>query len=463
MASSKKPQKNNVETGKRVALISDLKFLLKDFFLSHHLVRPALLVAYSGGADSVVLLHALHQLQKKIAFHLTAMHVHHGLSPHADDWARFCEAQCADLSVPIETVHVQVDGEGGIGVEAAARHARYKALDAAPADFICLGHHQDDQAETFLLQLSRGAGVKGLAGMGQVDVRRRLFRPFLNVPRADLLAYAEQHQLRWINDESNEDLQFDRNFMRHELMPVFRKKNISITKTLARSATHMAEASTMLDELAQLDAALVVDAKQQYGVVNIDALHMLSNARQANLIRWWLARNDISMPSAALLQQVLRQLKSTKSDAAIKIKVNDALYVMRYKGCAYLVQHLEKLPPVNLLWQNEEVVVLPNASRLFFTKIKGKGIAYQRGGTNIKLRIKNREGGERFKPELGRPRRSLKTIMQLCEMPPWQREQLPLIFMDETLVIVPNIGVDANLKAASHEMGLTVSWKPYSS
>lgn len=460
MVSSKKLPKSSLAAKKNASPLSELKLFLKTFLRSQQLARPTLLIAYSGGLDSTVLLHAFRQLQQQIPFHLKVMHIHHGLSQNADQWADFCEKFCANLGVSIDIQKVHVNPQSGLGIEATARQARYDALLSAPADFVCLAHHQDDQAETLLLQLARGAGVKGLSCMAQVDIERRLLRPLLNTSRDDLINYATQHQLEWIDDESNEDVQFDRNFIRHDLIPTFKNRYKSITKTLARSAMHMADASAMLDELAALDAAIALDTKAPYGALKLTVLNTLSLARQANLVRWWLANNQIQIPSAALCQQMLQQLHCEKSDAAIKVKVDDRLYLMRYKESAYLVPEYEKLPLMNLLWQGEELVVLPNSSRLFFTKRMGEGFAYQRGGSDIKLRIKNREGGEYFKPELTRPRRSLKYLMQESQMPPWQREQLPLIFMDETLVIIPNIGVDAHLKAANHEMGLSVHWQP---
>jgi tRNA(Ile)-lysidine synthase len=461
MVSSKKQSKSNLTAKKDVLILSQLRLFLKAFFRRHHLLKPSLLIAYSGGLDSTVLLHAFHQLQSEIPFHLHVMHVHHGLSENADDWASFCEKTCVNLHVPFEMHTVRVDQRSGLGTEAAARQARYDALNSFSADFICLGHHQDDQAETLLLQLARGAGVKGLSGMAQIDIKRRLIRPLLNVSRADILAYAKQHQLQWIDDESNQNLKFDRNFIRHVLIPTFQEQYKSITKTLARSAMHMADASAMLDELAEMDAALVVENDGQYGVLKLDILQTLSIARQGNLVRWWFSKNKITMPSAVLLQQVLQQLQSARADATIKVKVADHLHVMRYKKFGYLVCESKNEAPINLLWQGEELVVLPNRSRLLFTIKQGQGFAFQRGGSDIKLRIKNREGGEHFKPALGRPKRSLKTMMQSSAIPPWQRTQLPLIFMDETLVIIPNVGVDAEMQAQSHEMGLSVNWEPY--
>lgn len=460
MASSKKLPKSSPVAKKNADLLNHLKLFLKAFFRHHHLAQPTLLIAYSGGLDSTVLLHTFQQLQHQIPFRLKAMHVHHGLSEHADDWADFCDKTCANFGVSIDVLKVHIDPRSGLGVEATARQARYEALFSAPVDFVCLGHHQDDQAETLLLQLARGAGVKGLAGMAQVDMERRLLRPLLDISRADLISYARQHELQWIDDESNQDVQLDRNFIRHVVIPTFQTRYKSVTKTLARSAMHMADASAMLDELAELDAVLAINAEQPYGRLNLTALNSLSLVRQANLVRWWLASNQIHMPSAALCQQILQQLHCERSDAAVKVKVDNKLYMMRYKKSAYLVPEYEKLPVMNLLWQGEECIILPNSSRLLFTKSIGKGFAYQRGGCDIKLRIKNREGGEYFKPELTRPRRSLKHLMQTSDIPPWQREQLPLIFMDEVLVIIPNIGVDAHLKAASHEMGLDVHWQP---
>jgi tRNA(Ile)-lysidine synthase len=460
MASSKKQPENNVSKQRNDTLKTQLRLFLDTLLQSQNLSNPTLLVAYSGGLDSTVLLHLLYQMKKEVTFFLKAMHVSHGLSPNADSWAIFCQNMCHQFAVPIDVVSVDVDKDSGLGIEATARHVRYAALNNATADFICLGHHQDDQAETFLLQLARGAGVKGIASMAQFDSKRRLLRPLLNTKRSVLVDYAIQHQLQWIEDESNADTHFDRNFIRHTLIPTFNQRYKDIQSTLARSAMHMGDASQLLDDLGAIDANLVLDDNHLFGALRLDALFNLSHARQGNLIRWWFANNQISMPSTALLSQILYQLQSKKTDAAIKIKVSKNLKLMRYQGYAYLVQETQKTFSINHLWQGEESLLLPDQSRLSFTKKLGEGFAYQRSGPAIQLRIRSREGGEYFKPAIGRPRRRLKTILQSCSIPPWKRDQLPLIFMDETLVIIPNIGVNAEMKAREHEMGLMATWEP---
>ena len=438
---------------KKSSLEHQLSTFLADVFFSQNRINPKLVLAFSGGLDSCVLLHLLANLSKTLPFQLSAHHVNHGLSPNAESWANFCAETCAKLNIPFTLSKVKVEQYSGLGLEATARQARYKALLGADADFIVLAHHQDDQAETLLLQLARGAGVRGLAGMGATN--GKLLRPLLDAPRSALEAYANANKLTWINDESNADTKFDRNFMRHEILPNLAKQYPAIRQTISRSAAHLADCSALLDDLAELDASHAL--KQNKQQLSLQTLASLSAARASNLVRWWLAQNQLAMPSTPVLQQIVQQLLGAKADAALLIKVSDSLTVRRYQGYAYLVPDMPVNTPINLLWQGEDSVTLPDNSRLIFTQKLGEGFALNRV-KNIKLRIKNREGGERFRPQLGRPQRSLKQVLQTHVIPPWQREQLPLIFMDETLVIIPNMAVDAGLQAGKDEMGLVVEW-----
>jgi tRNA(Ile)-lysidine synthase len=460
MASLKKLPANNSISNKKAALPQQLQAFLADVFLSKNLVNPKLLLAFSGGLDSCVLLHLLAQVNKNLPFQLSAQHVHHGLSLNADVWADFCCETCNQLNVPLTISKVEVLN-AGLGIEATARAARYQALLKTDTDFVLLAHHQDDQAETFLLQLARGAGVKGLAGMAaqsKTGDHNAWLRPLLDVPRRALLDYAKQHRLTWIEDESNADTKFDRNFMRHDILPVLQKQYPSIRQTISRSAQHMAEANNLLDEIAAQDMQTCFTGQQ----LNLQLLQTLSQARINNALRWWLLQNDCDLPSTAQLQQISQQLFFAKTDAMVKIKVSDSHTLQRYRDCAFLQKNVETVPAINLLWQGEDIVALPDGSNLVFTQALGQGFAINRV-PNIKLRIQYRQGGERFRPELGRPSRSLKTVLQTCEIPPWQRAQLPLIFMDESLVMIPNIGldamVDAGFKANADEMGLYVKWQ----
>ena len=402
---------------------------------------------------------AKQSLGSLLDFDLRAMHIHHGLSPNADKWAEFCTSACAALNVPLQVVHVEIPANSGLGIEAAARQARYAALlgeleNHRPAHHILLAHHEDDQAETFLLQLLRGAGAKGLAAMAQVDAGRRLLRPVLEIPHAQLLAYAKERKLQWIEDESNANIRFDRNFCRHHILPVLEQRFPAAKATLARSAGHIAEAAGLLDDLAQLDAATAVEGKQ----LSLNAIASLSPARARNLLRWWLSSHQQPLPSSQRLQEMLHQLLGAKSDAMIKVAIDSArgVWLRRYQDLAYIEVNKPEMP-IAMLWQGESELYLPDNSRLLFERKIGIGLAVERLSIT-RLRISSRIGGERFKPGLAKPTRTLKHLLQEANMPPWQRERLPLVYCDDTLAVVPNIGVASHLQAADYEMGLVISW-----
>ncbi|MEQ1599486.1 MAG: tRNA lysidine(34) synthetase TilS [Methylotenera sp.] len=441
------------------SLQHQLKVFLADVFLSQNNPNPKLLLAFSGGLDSAALLHLLVEINKTIPFQLRALHVHHGLSPNADTWTTFCKDTCANLNIPIAISKVNINKNSGLGLEATAREARYKALLESESDFILLAHHQNDQAETLLLQLARGAGVKGLAGMGIVN--NKLLRPLLDVPRSALVAYAKQHNLTWIEDESNLDTKFDRNFMRHEILPKLEKQYPAIRQTISRAAQHMAEADVLLDELAEIDVRDCLLNRQQ---LQLAPLAKISSARVNNALRWWLLQNNCEAPSAAQLQQISQQLLHAKSDANIKIKLSASLVLRRFQGSAYLLKNLQEgdaeyqRSAFSLPWQGEKTIILPDQSRLFFSEKLGQGIA-MRHVENGQLNIRYRRGGETLKPEENRPNRSLKSLFQTSQVPPWQRERFPLLFLNDELTMLPNIAVAAALKAKPDELGLYVKWQ----
>lgn len=463
MANSKKLPANSPKK----SLQHQLKAVLADVFQRQQLLNPRLALAFSGGLDSCVLLHLLAECHQSLPFRLQAHHVHHGLSPHADAWQSFCQQVCDNLRIPLVVSKVKIDPSSGLGVEAAAREARYQALltpnSGENPDLICLAHHQDDQAETLLLQLARGAGVKGLAGMALAN--GRLLRPLLGVPRSVLASYAKQHQLAWIEDESNVDTKFDRNFMRHRVLPALEEQYPAIKKTISRAAMHMADADTLLDELASLDIKNCQENLADNKRLSLLPLANLSTARINNALRWWLQQHDCDTPSTARLQQIAQQLLYAKTDANIQIKLSSSHILRRFQGNAFLVGTQQKADlsfnrnAFSLHWRGESPVTLPDASRLFFSEKAGAGIALPYL-ENMQLKIGYRRGGETIKLAANRPSRSLKNLFQSANIPPWQRESQPLLFLDDALVMLPNIAIDVRYQVKAGETGLLAEWLP---
>jgi tRNA(Ile)-lysidine synthase len=288
--------------------------------------RRRVLVALSGGRDSMALLDALHELADELSLALSAAHVHHGLSAHADAWAAFCANACAARNVPLAVHRVRVVRAGGESLEAAARAARYAALAASDADLLALAHHADDQAETMLLQLMRGAGPPGLAGMPLHRLPAAgpaLFRPLLSVPRSVIDAYARARGLAFVDDESNVDTGMRRNFIRHEIAPRLAAAFPGYPATLVRAAAHQADASRLADDLARLDAAnaITTDANRRALLDrgSLIALFRRAPYRARNLLRWFIVEHGLRTPSAARLAVMLDQLVNAAADSRVRL------------------------------------------------------------------------------------------------------------------------------------------------
>ena len=435
--------------------------------LGRHVRRGDRLVAgLSGGVDSVVLLDVLRRLAKKIRCELVALHVNHQINPAAASWARFCRAYCKRLGVALTVVKVQVPRTASL--EAAARDARYAAFAALPADFVALAHNLDDQAETVLLQLLRGAGVKGVSAMPELRIVDRglrlegnirskgvlnpaILRPMLDIPRSEIEAYAKSRKLKWIEDDSNADTGFDRNFLRHRLLPVIEERYPAYRKTLARAGRNFAEAAGLLDELAQNDA--------QYAGNRLDiaALRRLTVPRAKNALRLFLAANGVLMPNAARLAECVRQVQEPRA-ASIAIDLG-AHELRRYAGELRVVaKAASPAPGFCRTWQGEARIAMPElGAALVMKKCRGAGISLaklQAAPVTVRLR----QGGERLRPDGGRPRRSLKNLLQEARLPPWLRGRLPLLFCGDALVYVPGIGIDSAFSAVRGEPGVKPSW-----
>jgi tRNA(Ile)-lysidine synthase len=452
MASTKKPRPSE--------LLPRLTHFLSET------VQPGqtLLLGLSGGLDSCVLLHLLVTAREHLSFHLQAVHVNHGISPQASQWAEFCAALCAGYAVPFTAKAVHVPRDSGLGIEAAARNARYQALRQHAADALVLAHHRDDQAETLLLQLLRGSGVKGLAAMPAVSAQtspqismhdrtltndRPILRPLLDVSRAELEAYARDHALQWVEDESNLDLAYDRNFLRHHVFPQMEQRFPAARTTLARSAAHFAEAAELMDEVAFKDGALYV----QDDALCIEGLRALSQARGRNLLRYWLSGHVAELPNTRRLHELYRQLLTSRPDAQLRVAVAGGA-VRRYRDFA-IFERETGAQPLYLAWRGETELKLPHGV-LSFQLAMGQGLAATKISQHLEIR--SRTGGERFRPDAKRPTRSLRHLMQEAGMPPWERTALPLIYASDRLAVVPGIGVACDLQATPDEEGWVIDW-----
>lgn len=454
MANSRKPGRaDNATGGRREPLLDRVRHILQDRVVP----ETRLCVGLSGGLDSVVLLHLLHRLRSELDFALSAVHVHHGLSPRADAWADFCATYCHALDVPLHVERVQVDRDGEHGLEAAARQARYRVYAGLAVDFVVLAHQQDDQAETVLLNLLRGTGVSGMAAMPLErmlpDSSVRVVRPLLEAPRAEIERHARIHGLSWVEDESNQDPVFARNHLRRAVLPVIEARFPAYRGNLTRAARHFGECAGLLADLARLDAAWAIDAEG----LDLAALSRLSRARAKNLLRWYLSGLGLPAWPEMRLQAVLDQLIAAGPDNRIEIRAGDkSLRVWRGR--------LQAVPTVcggggmSAVWRGEAVLAFAGG-RLIFGRGIGEGISLARLGSET-VTLRTRRGGEQLRPDCKRPRRGLKKLCQERAIPPWERDLLPLLYVGTELAWVAHLGTDCAYQAAAGEAGLLIAWHP---
>lgn len=415
-------------------------------------------VAFSGGVDSHVLLHALVQIRSQLPTTiLHAIHVNHGIHPDAAQWARHCEMVCADLNVSFEQHAIVLESAGGESLEALARDARYAcfARQIQAGDLLLLAHHQDDQAETLLLQLVRGSGVKGLAGMpGYAPFAAgALARPLLDQQRDDLLAYAVTQQLPWIEDPSNQDTAFDRNFLRHTVLPLMRQRWPSVNASLARAAQHQAEADELLVVLAQQDIAAAAGAETM--TLPVSVLQTLSESRQRNLLRYWLHRIcRLPLPSTAQLRRILDELLSARADACPLVHWPGA-QVRRYRDLLYAMAPFTAIEPDwKRDWDLGGVLALPTGMYLQTQRASGQGLARAKLAQGV--RVCFRQGGERCRLPGRTHHHELKKLLQDWGVPPWCRDRVPLVYVGDELVQVVGYAVCAPLAAKPGEDGIEI-------
>ena len=436
-----------------------------DGTLDAHAVRgKRVAIALSGGMDSVVLLDLLHALRASRELSLSAIHVNHQISSHAHEWEAFCRLLCERRGIALAVQRVQVTPDGS-GMEAAARRLRYRAFASIDVDFVALAHHLDDQVETFLLQLLRGAGSKGLAGMPVVRRQESaledtvasplILRPLLELRRSHIEAYARSRRLEWVEDESNADSRYDRNYLRNELLVRLDTRFPGYRETLARASRNLADHALLAEELARIDAQSL-----DRSAVSAERLRQLCDARALNLLRQLFSDRGLSMPPRARLEEALRQCRDAGRDAEIQVTFGGAR-LRCYRDRVELVENSPDLPANwQSRWDGQHELNLPDGLGVLRSRaVVGEGIARR----HFEIRaatVRGRSGGERMQPGENRPRRALKSLLQEHAVPPWERSRMPLVFFGEQLAWVPGIGVAAEFRAAAAEPGIAPEWEP---
>jgi tRNA(Ile)-lysidine synthase len=434
-------------------------------------------VALSGGLDSMVLLHLASDAARAAGLLLFAFHVHHGLSPNADDWRAHCVAAATALGVPFDHRDVTV-AKGRSGVEAAARKQRYAALGemcrAHGVDLLLTAHHLDDQAETVLLQLLRGSGPAGLSGMDASNRARTLLgddrlvmaRPLLAVARAELEAFAAAQGIGWVEDESNSDPRYARNALRHQVMPVLAQAFPGFQRRIARSSAHAQSAQRLLDELAEQDlaACLVDDA------IDLTRLRTLSKDRIHNLLRHWFSQRGLGMPSTAWMEQMVAQLMSAREDAQPLVS-HPEVDARRHRDRLYLVPKQPDLAGLRdpddegiivkhaqaFRWNGEASLAFPDYGGVLHFDLAKYGLdpAWLKGR---ELEIDFRKGGERLKLAPNRPTRGLKQLFQAADVPVWERSRLPIVSSGIELLFAAGLGMDCR-RVSEGEGRIALRWE----
>ncbi len=477
----------------------------------HELEKRRFAIAFSGGVDSSVLLHAA--VTCLGAHRCVALHVHHGLNVHADSWQEAAQAVAQRLGVQFEARRVVIDASGQ-GIEAAAREARYAALSALciqnDASVLLLGHHEDDQVETMWLQLLRGGGLPGVAAMPEKPVERieshagfvenkalrpskasstptiTWLRPLLSVPRSAIQAYAAHHHLSWIEDDSNVDVRYARNALRHDILPQVAKHFPAYKKASVRFARYAAQTQSLLDDLAEIDLRAL--ESEPHSVGNAHTLRMLSHnafnallhrsfARAVNVLRYWMRIEEVPVASSAWLDEACRQLDKNRllpspslhsTHAAAPKRVAWQIpyanfYLSIYRDRMYWERADEQAlrdpgvvsEEMLLQWQGQTQWLLTpwGGSVHFIMASKNETASVSTALLRSKpLTARKRSGGERFRAYPGAPSRTLKNLFQEANVPAWQRA-LPLIYIGETLLFVPYIGLNlGDIAAAESEI-----------
>mgnify|MGYP000023273223 CR=1 FL=1 len=417
-------------------------------------------IGYSGGLDSHVLLSALVKLLGGTS--ITAVHINHQLSKNARAWQQHCQSRCDEMGVAMVTETVTVENSGQ-GLEQAAREARYSVFETllTPSDLMLLAHHADDQVETVLYRLLRGSGPKGLAGMPQNRSlgKGELLRPLLSFSRSELEQYARAEGLSWIEDESNQDISFDRNFLRNKVVPVIAERWPDYPSRVAHSAALCGESDQLAEVLAAQDLIAVYERHERIGwSIALEPMMALDVSRQGNLLRHWAGQHQLPQPGHRIVDTVLHELLPARQDAEPLVSWA-GVQLRRFHRRLYLLPVDVDTPdqlPASLEWNTSEDIVLPDKSELLITTEQGRGLRLPEEGM---VEIRFRGGGERCTPVGRNGSNTLKKLFQEYGLEPWLRNRVPLIYVQGQLAAVGDLWVCDSFSVTEGESGLAIQWR----
>lgn len=402
--------------------------LLDTEWLKRLSLYQRLFIGFSGGLDSTVLLHNL-ITHSSFANKLTAVHINHGLSPNALAWQNHCQQFCSEYK--IHFVVEQVEFERQANIEEEARKARYQAfaLLLEDKDGLVLGHHLDDQAETLLLQLFRGTGIEGLAAMAPIKklAQGELLRPLLHHSRQTLEEYAQFYKLKWVDDESNRDISFTRNYLRHQVLPLLRQRWPTMVNNLARTAQHCQQAQANLDDLARIDCPTL---NQPSKTLPVTPLLVLNHHRLSNVLRLWLKSNQVQLPSTSTFNRVIKEVIHAKEDAKPLVAWRDVC-IRRYQQMLYLIKNESRTCFQAKNWGSFPNPLIIEGLGKIETKKGNKGLVLPE---QAQIEIRFRQGGESF--HWHGQTKPLKKLFQEWQIPPWKRDSIPLLYVNSHLAAV---------------------------
>ena len=405
------------------------------------------IVAYSGGLDSHVLLH----LMQACHFNTLAVYIDHGLQDESNAWSEHCASVCNALDVSFQSISVNAHPGKGQSPEASARGSRYQALaDVMKAgDILLTAQHLQDQAETFILQMLRTAGPDGLSAMPAVKEFAAGFhlRPLLINKRSELEDYAAKNQLKWIEDPSNKDESYDRNFLRQSVLPLFQKRWPSIHQTLSNVSLLQAEASEIMNDLAAIDAKSLIDEDK----LDIEQLIRLSLVRQKNVIRYWLQQSDLDIPTSKRLQEIIGSMLTAADDKSPVVSWSQT-EVRRFQGKLYAMPMISSFDTTQQIsWDGMQPEIIQGLAKQVYFEKADSGLSEK--CLNETLTIRFRQGGEKIKPAGRKHTMDLKKLMQQEGIPPWVRPRIPLLYLDDKLIAVADFWVADEYKSDINQSG----------